>query len=183
MSHFEEKLTSKEIYKGKVVHLYCDNVKLENGRETLRDVIRHPGGVCVAALDDNMNILMVSQYRYPTGQELLELPAGKLEYGENPMECGFRELQEETGFTSETLSYLGKMYPTPAYTDEIIHMYYTTKITESTQNLDEGEFLTVRRIHFWKAYDMVISGTIIDAKTQIAILKLAYILMEQGRGK
>lgn len=181
MNHFEERISGKEIYTGKFLKLNCDKVKLENGRETTRDVIRHPGGVCVAALDENLNIFMVTQYRYPYDKELLELPAGKLEYGENPVEAGKRELEEETGYmTTEDLISLGKMYPSAAYTDEIIYMYYTTKLKKTQMHLDEGEFLTLSKLHFWKVYDMVLSGEIVDAKTQIAILKLGSILMENG---
>lgn len=180
MNHYEETLISTEIYKGKVVNLFSDKVKLEDGRNTLRDVIRHPGGVCVAALDEAMNLLMVSQYRYPFGTELLELPAGKLEPGENPKNCGFRELEEETGYSSNSLKSLGELYPTPAYTDEIIYIFYTKELIKTTQHLDEGEFLTLRKVPFWSAYDMVLKGEIKDAKTQIAILKLSVILRDNS---
>lgn len=176
MKHYEETLSSIEIYKGKVVNLYSDKVKLEDGRNTVRDVIRHSGGVCVAALDENMSLLMVSQYRYPFGKELLELPAGKLEPGENPKDCGLRELEEETGYSSNSLQSLGDLYPTPAYTDEIIYIFYTKDLIKATQHLDEGEFLTLRKVPFWIAYNMVLNGEIKDAKTQIAILKLSSIL-------
>lgn len=178
MKHFEKTLSSKEIYKGRVVQLFKDTVILENGQEVSRDVIRHTGGVGVAALDGNLNILMVSQFRYPIGKELLEIPAGKLEYGEDPIECGFRELQEETGYTASNLQLLGKLYPTPAYTDEIIYIYYTDEITKATQRLDDDEFLTATKIYFWDAYKMVLNGEILDSKTQIAILKLAAILKD-----
>lgn len=183
MKHYEETVASTEIYKGKVVHLFSDKVKLEDGRNTIRDVIRHSGGVCVAALDEDMNLLMVSQYRYPIGKELLELPAGKLEPGETPENCGFRELEEETGYTSNSLKSLGELYPTPAYTDEIIYIFYTNKTIRTSQHLDEGEFLTLKKIPFWSAYDMVISGEIQDAKTQIAILKLSEVLRDNSYGE
>ncbi len=183
MNHFEKTLLSKEIYKGKAVNLFCDSVQLENGTEASRDVIRHPGGVCVAALDENLNLLMVSQFRYPIGRELLELPAGKLEYGENPSECGLRELEEETGYTADGLELLGKLYPTPAYADEVIYIYYTINISESIQHLDEDEFLTVSKLPFWDTYKMVLNGEILDSKTQIAILKLGSLLRNEDHEK
>lgn len=178
MKHTEVQLKSEEIFKGRVVHLYKDEVELENGKHTTREVIRHPGGVCVAALDENLNILLVQQYRYPSATELLELPAGKLEYGEDPSACGARELEEETGYTTKTLSLLGKLYPTPAYTDEIIYIYYTNNLIKKEQKLDDGEFLTVIKMPFWDVYKKVLTGEILDAKTQIAVLKLGAILKE-----
>ena len=180
MKHTEIKLTSEEIFKGRVVHLYKDEVELENGKHTFREVIRHPGGVCVAALDDELNMLLVKQFRYPLAKELLELPAGKLEYGEDPLTCGARELEEETGFTSDNLSLLGKLYPTPAYTDEVIYIYYARNLIEKKQKLDEGEFLTVIKMPFWEVYNKVMDGEILDSKTQIAVLKLAAILKDES---
>ena len=183
MKHIERQLNSEEIYKGRVVHLLKDEVELENGKHTSREVIRHPGGVCVAALDEDLNLLLVEQYRYPVGKELLELPAGKLEYGEDPLICGARELEEETGYTSESLCLLGKLYPTPAYTDEIIYIYYTRELIEKKQKLDEGEFLTVLKIPFWEVYKKVMDGEILDSKTQIAVLKLGAILKDDNDEK
>lgn len=183
MKHTEIKLTSEEIFKGRVVHLYKDEVELENGKHTSREVIRHPGGVCVAALDEELNLLLVKQYRYPPEKELLELPAGKLEYGEDPLACGARELEEETGFTSDNLSLLGTLYPTPAYTNEIIYIYYTRNLIKKKQKLDEGEFLTVIKMPFWEVYKKVIDGEILDSKTQIAVLKLGSILKDDKNEK
>lgn len=183
MKHTEVQVKSEEIFKGRVVHLIKDEVELENGKHTTREVIRHPGGVCVAALDEDLNLLLVKQFRYPLAKELLELPAGKLEYGEEPLECGTRELEEETGYTSERLSLLGKLYPTPAYTDEVIYIYYTMELIEKKQKLDDGEFLTVIKMPFWDVYKRVMDGEILDSKTQIAVLKLGAILKDDIHGK
>lgn len=182
MKHTEIQLKSEEVFKGRVVHLFKDEVQLENGKNTFREVIRHPGGVCVAALDEEQNLLLVKQYRYPPAKELLELPAGKLEYGEDPLACGARELEEETGYTSEKLLPLSKLYPTPAYTDEVIHIYYTMDLIKKEQKLDEGEFLTVIKMPFWEVYKEVMEGKILDSKTQIAVLKLGAILKD-GRNE
>lgn len=173
----EKKIESKEIYKGRIITLELDKVELPDGTLTSREVIRHCGGVCVLAQIDG-DILFVKQYRYPYATELLELPAGKLEPKEDPVECGLRELREETGYKAEKLHSLGKAYPTPGYVDEVLHLYYAENLTFAGQDLDPGEFLTVHRIPLDKAVEMCINGEIADAKTQIAVLKFSAM---QGR--
>ena len=172
----EKKISSELKYKGKVIDVYNDTVLLENGKETGRDVVRHPGGVCVAALTDDNQVYFVRQFRYPHGKVLLELPAGKLEWGENHFECGKRELLEETGCTAEEFTYLGCLLPTPAYDTEVIHMYMAKKLSRDKQKLDEDEFLEVMTIPLDKAVEMVMNNEIEDAKTQLAILKTAALL-------
>ncbi|MEM1486067.1 NUDIX hydrolase [Oscillospiraceae bacterium PP1C4] len=171
MAHFEKKLDSTTIYEGKILTLKRDRVELENGSITTREVVEHHGGVAVLALDENNQILFVSQFRYPFGEVLLELPAGKLEKGENPAECGVRELREECGCTAERFVPLAQMYPTCAYDTEIIHLYFASGLHVSDQHLDEDEFLTVERIPVEEAVKMVLDGKIPDAKTQLGILK------------
>ena len=111
----EEKLDSTLKYKGVVIDVYNDRVLLENGKEATRDVVRHPGGVCVVALNENNEVYFVRQFRYPHGKVLLEIPAGKLEWGEDHFACGKRELLEETGCTADEFTYLGCLLPTPAH--------------------------------------------------------------------
>ena len=176
MKLFEKTLTKKYIHNGKIINLRVDEVELENGKHAIREVVEHHGGVCVAALDENGFLLMVKQFRYPYGEALLEIPAGKLEKGENPEECGKRELEEETGYTAEKLLDLGKLYPTPAYVDEVIHMYYAVNLSKTAQHLDADEFLSVERIPLEEAVKMVLNGEIRDAKTQVAVLKLKELL-------
>ena len=172
----EKTLTSEQKFDGKVVKLFVDSVELENGKTALREVIKHPGGVCVLPLDEDENILMVRQFRYPTHQVLLEIPAGKLEPGEDHRECGLRELREETGCTCDEFTYLGNLIPTPAYDNEVIHMYLARGLHAGTQDLDEDEFLEVEKIPLEKAAEMVMNNEIADAKTQIAILKTMRLL-------
>lgn len=171
--HFEKTLDSTLIYQGKILNLRRDTVELENGAQATREVIDHHGGVAVLALDEHDQILFVSQFRYPFGSVLLELPAGKLEKGENPEECGKRELGEECGCAADVFLPLGKLYPTCAYDTEIIHLYFAKGLHPVSQHLDPDEFLTVQRIPVEKAVRMVLDGEIPDAKTQIAILKFA----------
>lgn len=180
MSHFEETLSSTPVYDGRIFKVRNDIARLENGQEANREVVMHSGGVCVVPLDSDGCVLMVRQFRYPFGRELLEIPAGKLEPGEDHYACGMRELEEETGFTAEDYRYLGELLPTPAYDTERIHVYYAARLIPSKQHLDENEFLSVERIPFEQALQMVLDGQIKDAKTQIGLLKTA-VLKSAGK--
>lgn len=175
--HLEEKtLSSEQKYDGKIVKLFVDRAELENGEVVTREMIKHPGGVCIVPLDENNNVLMVRQFRYPSHKVLLEIPAGKLEYGENHRECGLRELKEETGCTCDEFTYLGNLIPTPAYDNEVIHMYLARGLHGGEQDLDDDEFLDVEKIPLEKAVEMVMNNEIEDAKTQIALLKTSVLL-------
>lgn len=171
MDFTEKPLKQDYLYRGKIVNLRVDNAELPDGTTALREVIEHPGGVCVAALTEKEELLFVEQFRYPYMETVLELPAGKLEYGEDPFEAGKRELLEETGAAAENYRDLGKLYPTPGYCGEIIHMYLAENLTFSEQHLDEDEFLEVRRIPLEQAFQMVMRNEIRDSKTQVGILK------------
>ena len=169
----EKQLKAEYLYKGKVINLRCDNALLPNGKTALREVIEHPGGVCVAAITDNNEVLFVRQFRYPYSEIVLEIPAGKRDgKNESPLDCGKRELAEETGAKAEEYISLGKLYPSPGYCGEIIWMYAAKNLTFENQNPDEDEFLTVEKIPLQKAVEMILSGEIKDAKTQAAVLKL-----------
>ena len=171
MDFTEKPLKQDYLYRGKIVNLRVDNAELPDGTTALREVIEHPGGVCVAALTEKEELLFVEQFRYPYMETVLELPAGKLEYGEDPFEAGKRELQEETGAAAENYRDLGKLYPTPGYCGEIIHMYLAENLTFSEQHLDEDEFLYFFRIPREEAFQMVMRNEIRDSKTQVGILK------------
>ena len=170
--HLDEKtLSSEQKFDGKIVKLYVDSVELEDGKKSFREVIKHPGGVCVLPLDEEENVLFVRQFRYPHQKVLLEIPAGKLEYGENHAECGLRELKEETGCTCDRYEYLGSLIPTPAYCGEVIHMYLARGLHYGEQKLDSGEFLDIEKIPLNRAVEMIMNNEIEDSKTQIAVLK------------
>ncbi|HAQ63703.1 MAG TPA: ADP-ribose pyrophosphatase [Ruminococcaceae bacterium] len=170
----EKPVKQDYIYKGKIVNLRVDDALLPNGTTAKREIVEHPGGVCVAALTDNNELMFVEQFRYPYFEVVLELPAGKLEYGEDPFEAGKRELREETGATASKYEDLGKLYPTPGYCGEIIHMYLAKNLSFGEQDLDSDEFLEVKKIPLEKAFRMVMNNEIRDSKTQVGIVKTYY---------
>lgn len=177
----EKPISQEYIFKGKIVKLRVDDALLPNGSTAKREVIEHPGGVCIAPLTDEGDLIFVEQYRYPYSEVVLELPAGKLEYGEDPFEAGKRELSEETGAEATEYASLGKLYPTPGYCGEIIHLYLAKHLSFKEQHPDEDEFLQVRRIPLEEAFQMVMRNEIPDSKTQVAIMKVYF--MEKGLQK
>ncbi len=155
-------------------------MELENGRTSTREVVHHHGGACIAALTENDEIYLVRQFRYAFGQELWELPAGKLEKGEDPFEAARRELGEECGLTAEHFVDLGPVYPTVGYCTEIIYCWAATGLSPCGMHLDEDEFLTPEKVPFDRAVEMVLSSEIRDGKTVAALLKIKA-LRDAGR--
>lgn len=181
MNLTEKQLTKEYIFKGKIINLRRDTALLPNNTTAIREVIEHNGGVCVAALTKNNEVLFVKQFRYPYMEEILEIPAGKRDsLCEDPLQCGKRELKEETGATAKRFIPLGELYPTPGYCGEIIWMFAATELDFGEQNPDEDEFLEVTKIPLEKAVEMILKGKIKDAKTQTAILKLK-LLKDSGK--
>lgn len=166
-----EKLISKEVaFSGRLLRVDCDTVKLPNGEKSTREVVRHPGAVAILAFHEE-ELLLVKQYRYPLEKVTLEIPAGKLDPGEEPLNCAQRELREETGFGGR-LEYLGEFYTTPGFTDEIIYLYKAVDLHWDPLKADDEEFLHVVRIPWVKAVEMVFKNEIKDAKTMLGILYL-----------
>lgn len=176
MELFEKTVKKNYVYEGRIINVRRDDAELHNGKPCVREVVEHNGGVCVAALTDNNELIFVRQFRYPYMEVVLELPAGKLEKGEDPFEAGKRELEEETGTVAGKYYDLGKFYPTPGYCGEIIHLYAASQLESTSMNPDEDEFLEVERIHIDKAVEMVISNEICDGKTIALIMKVAEML-------
>ncbi len=171
----ERTINSKQIYDGRVVKLYLDDVELADGKKTIRECIRHSGGAAVLFIKDN-KIAMVKQFRYPYGKAIYEIPAGKIDKGENPENTARRELEEETGYTAKTLKFMFKLYPTPGYTDEIIYVYYAEDAEFTHVHLDEGENLNCEFLPVEEVERMCKEGEICDAKTLCAVYKY---LLEQ----
>ena len=173
MNLTEKQLEKNYIYKGKILNLRRDVALLPNGNTAYREIVEHNGGVCIAPLTDNGELIFVRQFRYPYMEEVLELPAGKRDsIHEDPEKCGIRELREETGARASKIIPLGELYPSPGYCEEIIWLYLATGLTYGKQSPDEDEFLELEKIPLEKAVDMVLSGEIKDAKTQTAVLKI-----------
>lgn len=173
MPHTETTLSSEEIFNGRVIRVTYDKVLLENGNTSTREVVHHHGGACILPVDENQNITMVRQYRYALGEEMWELPAGKLEKDEDPFEAAKRELAEECGLTADHFVNLGVVYPTVGYDNEKIYLWAATGLHNVSQHLDEDEFLDVVKMPLDEALRLVLDGTIKDSKTQIGILKYA----------
>ena len=175
--NLEEKQISYDYkFKGKIINLRVDEALLPNGAVATREVVEHNGGICVVPITENNEVLMVEQYRYPYSEVVLEIPAGKRDGNEEPLEGGKRELKEETGAVAKNYTFLGELYPTPGYCGEIIYMYLATDLSYGETDPDEDEFLNLKKIPLEKAVEMIMNGEIKDAKTQAAILKAERIL-------
>lgn len=167
----EKRTGGRVIFNGRIITVVEDDILLPNGAPAKREVVRHPGGVCIAPLTKENELIFVQQYRYPYGEVTLELPAGKLERGEDPLLAAQRELSEETGAGGRVIP-AGEMYPTPGYVDEIIRLYIATELTFGSQHTDEDEFIETVKLPLEKAVEMVLEGSIKDGKTAILILKI-----------
>ena len=176
----EKTISQSYVYKGRIINMRVDEALLPNGKTAGREVVEHNGGVCVAALTKNNEIFLVKQFRYPYGEVIYEIPAGKRDGNEEPLVCGIRELKEETGMTAEKFIPLGELYPSPGYCGEVIWMYAAVGLIMGECDPDEDEFLEAEKVPLEKAIDMIMSGEIKDAKTQAAVLKLAE-LIRQGK--
>lgn len=177
----EVQVSSEEIFHGKIVHLFRDQVRLPNGKVTTREVMRHPGAAAVVPLTEEGNVILVRQYRYPFAQVMLEIPAGKLDPGEDPLVCARRELTEETGYEAEEFVSLGVFYPSVAVIDEQIHLYLARGLTFRAANPDADEFLNVEQRPLSAMVEEVMHGGVPDGKTQAAILKTWYLLQSQNQ--
>ena len=170
----EEPVRSENVYSGCLLQVYRDEIRLPNGSDSVRELIRHVGAVCVVAMTDENEVIIEKQYRYPFGRVLTELPAGKLDSpDEDPLDAAKRELKEETGYTAEKWKYLGVCYPTVAYSDEVIHLYLARGLTAGDQALDEDEFLHYKKVPLRTLLEDIMNNKIEDGKTQIALLKAA----------
>ena len=172
----EKQLSFDYKFKGRIINLRVDEALLPNGATATREVVEHNGGICVVPITEKGEVLMVEQYRYPYGEVILEIPAGKRDGNEEPLEGGKRELREETGAVAENYTFLGELYPTPGYCGEVIYMYLATGLSFGETDPDDDEFLNVKKIPLEKAVDMIMKGEIKDAKTQTAILKVERML-------
>jgi ADP-ribose pyrophosphatase len=172
MKNLEEKtLKTEQIFSGKIISLQVDDVELPNGKTSKREIVKHPGAVAVLAITDDNKIVMVEQYRKALERTLVEIPAGKLEKGEEPRLSALRELEEETGYECKQLEWLISFYTSPGFADEIIHLYLATGLSkkENAAGLDEDEFVNLIELTLEEALQYIQEQKIYDAKTAYAI--------------
>ncbi len=171
-----ERLGITPIYKGRIVDLSVERVRLPNGSACDLEIIRHPGASAVVPVDADGSVLLVRQYRHATGGWLLEVPAGKLDCGEAPEVCAFREVEEETGRRPRRLVPMGWIWTTPGFTDEKIWLYLATELEQGRQDLQADEALTVERVRLSEAVAMALRGEIQDGKSVCALLRVPHFL-------
>lgn len=181
MKLFEETVDSKTLFQGKIVTLHVDTARLENGVLAGREVVEHPGGVGVLAMEDDGTVYTVRQFRYPFHQVVEEVPAGKLDGPEDHRKAAERELSEEVGVEAGDLRYLGALLASPGFCTEVLHMYFARDLRHGEQHPDEDEFLEVRRVPFEELYGRVMAGEITDAKTVAIVLKVKELLRQEER--
>ena len=167
----EEKIASETIFSGHVLDLRVDRVRLPDGSEAVREVVRHKGAAAMLALDREGGAFFVRQFRYPVGKALLELPAGKLDAGEEPLACAKRELLEECGLSAETWIPMGCVWSSPGFCDEKLWLFAAKGLSDLGAHPDDGEFLDIVKIPFGEAVAMALSGEIEDSKSQILLMK------------
>lgn len=165
----ERKLSSEQVYSGKILSLRVDKVILPDGREGQREVVDYSGAVAIVPVTAEREVILVRQFRYAVGETLLEIPAGKIESGEEPVECARRELLEETGYRADKMEKLCTIFTTPGFTTEKIHIFLATELTCESQSLDEDEFIDVLTVPLDRAVEMILSGEICDAKSAVGI--------------
>ena len=168
------KLTKSDIFfKGRVFDLKVDEIEYDSGNKGIREVAVHNGGAVMVPLTDEGKIVMVTQYRYPLNKILLELPAGKLERGEDPLVCAVREMEEETGYKSDNVEKLGEICTAPGYCTEILHLYVARDLIKGNHNREEGEYgMMIKEFTIEEVEDKIKNGEIIDAKTICSIYLL-----------
>jgi ADP-ribose pyrophosphatase len=166
----EEQKSSKEIYNGRLLHAFSDEIQLPNGSTSVREYIKHPGAAAVLPVYRDGSVMLIRQYRYPVRKAFYEVPAGKIDPGEEHRETAVRELKEETGITCQNLQYLAPFHPAIGYSNEVIHLFCAWGLEESKPNHDEDEFLELHKTPFTKALQMVYDGLIDDGKSMVNIL-------------
>lgn len=182
MNKFEEKtIQTKQIFNGRIISLQVDDVQLPDGTTSKREIVKHPGAVAVIALTEDDQLVLVEQYRKPLERSLLEIPAGKVEPNETPETTALRELEEETGYTSPSLTYITSFYTSPGFADELIHLYYTDQLIrlEEPVALDEDEFVEVKHVSIEEAEQCMDKQMIYDAKTAYALLYIKNMRMNK----
>ncbi len=169
MDYNEKTIAQQSIYKGKIIDVELLTVTLPDGKQATRDIVRHPGASAVVALNENGEMFMVRQFRKPLEAVSLEIPAGKLDRGEDPLDCARRELKEETGLSAESLIHVVSVHSTPGFSDEVLHIYAATHLSEGDSCADEDEFISSEKYTVQQLLYMILEGKITDAKSIIGV--------------
>jgi len=165
-----EIIESKEVFKGKIIDIYHDRITLPGGKSTLREIVKRGNASAILPIDKDGNIIFVRQYRHPVGDCVLEIPAGVLEEGEDPLLCAKRELEEETSYKTDDIRLLTKMHSAIGFCDEQIYIYLAENLEQGEFNLDEDEYIEVEKYSLKEAVEMIFNGEITDSKTMAAVL-------------
>lgn len=177
----EQKKHSEKVFTGELLHVFKDEAILPDSSTGRREWIQHPGACAVVPMFGNGDCVLIQQFRYPAQQLFWEVPAGKIDFSEDPLSTAKRELKEETGFRAEQWTYIGHFYPAIGYADEIIHIYLAEELTQGAQNTDKDEFLSIYRVSFKEVLNMIDSGEINDAKTISSIIRVQGFLKKRKR--
>ncbi|MEW5865300.1 MAG: NUDIX hydrolase [Bacillota bacterium] len=169
----EKTVSSATVYRGRILTLRVDEVGLPSGSRSMREVVEHPGGVAVVAVDADRRVILVRQYRYPVKEALWEIPAGKLDPGEDPRECALRELEEETGYRAGRLEKAVSFYTSPGFSDEMLHLFFATDLAPGDERPDEDEIVETSRVSPDALDDMIQRGDIRDGKTLLGLFLAA----------
>jgi ADP-ribose pyrophosphatase len=167
----ERTISSKEVFNGRLLHVFLDEAHLPDGSTSTREYIKHPGASAVLPVFENGDVMLVRQFRYPVSQIFYEVPAGTLDPNEDPDSTARREIKEEAGLACQQYQYVGHYYPGIGYSDEIIHLYVAWGLEAFEQEVDEDEFLLKARLPFKEAVNMVHSGEISDGKSMVTLLR------------
>ncbi len=171
MNFYEKTLDEQEIYKGKIINVVKQKVKLPNGKESFREIVKHPGAVAILAYKDKNTVFLVNQFRKAIDKNILEIPAGKIENGEDIKDSAIRELEEETGYKAGNMEYLGKIVTSPGFTNEYIYIYRATNLYKGREGIqDEDEFIDLLEVNIEKLKEYIKSGEVIDGKTISAVM-------------
>lgn len=166
---YEKTIASQPIYDGRIIKVKVDEVLLPNGKTAKREIVNHQGAVAVIPLTDEGKMVVVRQFRKPLERSIVEIPAGKLEPGEEPLACAIRELEEETGYVARHYDHLSSFYTSPGFADELLHVYVATGLTKGESRPDEDEFVDMMELTLEEVREWHRSGEIKDAKTVVAL--------------